>query len=85
MATAQDRVAREAAHDLMTKRIRFRKTPRKVQWSFWWPCLRCDRVMEFLVNEIQTQEKVLARCPRCSSLLEVNDHHREGRMDGGST
>ena len=68
----------------MAECARRRRMSKVAKWSFWWPCLRCDRVMEFLVNEMETQEKVLARCPRCSSLLEVNDCHREGRKDRAS-
>jgi len=60
------------------------KTPRVDKWSFWWPCERCDKVMEFLVNEPEDQEKVYARCPKCSSLLEVTDSHRKGRQDRAS-
>lgn len=60
------------------------RCPKVDKWSFWWPCLRCDKVMEFLVNEAEGQETVLARCPRCSSLLEVTDSHRLGRKEDAS-
>lgn len=47
-----------------------------VSWSFPWDCPHCRKQRYFIVSTSLGDRAAWARCPTCTSLMEVTDAHR---------
>lgn len=57
-----------------------------IKWSFAWPCANCQHPdHRFLVDEMPDDERVYARCPHCTYIMEVGPQHREVAIHGRET